>query len=292
MNDDFLIQTLSTLKDQVVTFLPLLLAAFLVLSLGVLTSLVIRWIVGRFLRRVGLDRWLSGSDLEQGLQSAGVTTRLSDVIARLVFWLLVFSTVVVTLGVLGVDLSGLPVSSLVAYLPSVVGALLVLVGGSALATLAGRTTQAALKTLGVERGEAIGRIARLLILAITLIVTVDQLGFDVALLATTFTNLLTLVVAGLIVAFAWGGKEIARAILAGHYVRKIYREGDHLAVDDRLGTLVSVGSLTTELDQEGRRLVVPNHRLLDSIVAVVARGEGPNGDPMESPGRMDRHDPV
>lgn len=79
---------------------------------------------------------------------------------------------------------------------------------------------------------------------------------------------MAIVIAGLVLAFAWGGREVARNVLAGHYVRENYRMGDHLAVDGYAGRVEEVGTLSSRLATEDGSVMVPNSRLVETSVEV------------------------
>lgn len=114
----------------------------------------------------------------------------------------------------------------------------------------------------------LGAIVRNLMIAIVLIVTVDHLGFDVTLLVNLFTALMTIVVAGLVLAFSWGGRDVARNVLAGYYVRESFRLGDRLVVDGHAGRLEEIGTISPRLVTESGAVVVPNSRWVEASVEV------------------------
>jgi small-conductance mechanosensitive channel len=110
-------------------------------------------------------------------------------------------------------------------------------------------------------------------MALTIIATIDHLGFDVTLVTDTFGNLITVIAAGLALAFAWGGREVARNILASYYVKENFRTGDVVVVDGHEGRLEEIGSLNSRLATARGTVVVPNSRLVEQTVETkAARG--------------------
>lgn len=255
-----------TLVARLAGFLPAVLGAALVLLVGLLVSLLLSRFVARLLRRLGMDDWVRRGELGDTLPAALRRTP-AQLISSLVFWLFFLCFAVVALEELGLDLSELPVRSFIAYLPVVLGAVLLVVGGALLATFLGRGTDAALAATGVEHHRRLGGLVRGLVLALTLVLVIDQLGFDVNALTTTFSNLLVVVAAGLVFAFAWGGREVARNVLSGYYIRDRFRPGDRLSVDGHEGTLDSIGSLNSCLTTGDGQVIVPNARLIEQTVA-------------------------
>jgi small-conductance mechanosensitive channel len=148
-----------------------------------------------------------------------------------------------------------------------------LIVGLLLAALLGKATDAGLASMGVTPHERLGAIVRWLLIALAVIATVDHLGFDVALVTDTFSNLLTIVVAGLVLAFAWGGREVARNVLAAYYVKENFRLGATVVVDGHEGRLEEIGSLNSRLVTPQGTVSVPNSRLVEQTVETKSPGE-------------------
>ncbi|MDH3524416.1 MAG: mechanosensitive ion channel family protein [Acidobacteriota bacterium] len=266
MDWDFFGKAWATLANRLVSYFPTLLATVVLLLVGWLVSWLLATIVRRSLRGMKLDDWVANSDLAATLERAAIKRPPSQLVARVVFWLLFVCFAVIGLENLGLKLSELPIRSFIAYLPVVLGALLILAAGLLVAAFLGRATDAGLAAMGVEYHRRLGRVVRSVLTAVTAVVVVEQLGFDVTMLTRTFSNLLVIVVAGVVFAFAWGGREVARNVLAGRYVREQFRTGDRITVDGHEGALAHTGSLNTRLTTEDGEVVVPNSRLTEQTV--------------------------
>ena len=72
--------------------------------------------------------------------------------------------------------------------------------------------------------------------------------------------------AGLALAFAWGGREVARNVLAAYYVKENFRLGDTVVVDGHEGRLEEIGSLNSRLVTPQGTVSVPNSRLVEQTV--------------------------
>lgn len=263
----FLEKAWTNLINRTSSFVPTMLATVLLLLVGLLVSWLIASLIRRFLVRVRLDRWLDSSDVAESLKQSDLGRSPTQLIARVVFWLFFLCFIVIALENLGLELSQLPIRAFIAYLPVVLGAVLLLLGGVVLATFLGRGTAAALGGMGIEHYGRLGRVVKGLVVALTVVLVVEQLGFDVTTLTRTFSNLVIVIAAGLVFAFAWGGRDVARNVLASHYIREQYRQGDRVVVDGHEGVLEEVGSLNSRLTSEEGEILVPNSRLIEQTVA-------------------------
>jgi hypothetical protein len=258
----------STVSARFIDLFPALLAAGALLIVGFLVSWLVSALVGRLLRQMGLDQRLAASGMDGSLNRAGIRKPVSTIMARLVFWLIFACFTVLALENLGLDVSDLPIRAFIAYVPQVIGAAIILIVGVLLATFLGQVVEASLTGMGVTHERRLGAIVRNLLIAIVLIVTVDHLGFDVTLLVNLFTVLMAIVVAGLVLAFSWGGRDVARSVLAGYYVRENFRLGDRLVVDGHAGRLEEIGTISARLATESGSVMVPNSRLVEASVEV------------------------
>jgi small-conductance mechanosensitive channel len=114
----------------------------------------------------------------------------------------------------------------------------------------------------------IGRGVRGLLLVVTTVLAVEQLGLNLTFLTDALTNLLTIVVAGLALAFGPGGRDVVRNVLAGYYARDQFAPGEGLVVDGEVGTVESIGTVNSLIAIGEEVLVVPNASLTGGTIRV------------------------
>ncbi|MCP5095055.1 MAG: mechanosensitive ion channel, partial [Chloroflexi bacterium] len=161
-----------------------------------------------------------------------------------------------------------PLRNLIAYLPRLLAAFATLTAGVLLAQFLGRAAQAAMSGMGVEFHEEVGQGVNMLLIIMVVIVVLEQLGIDATVLTTLFTNVLTIIVGGLALAFGLGGRDVARNALAGYYAREQFNTGERLVVDDVEGMLEGIGTLNCELRVGNELLIIPNTKLTDTAVRI------------------------
>jgi small-conductance mechanosensitive channel len=96
----------------------------------------------------------------------------------------------------------------------------------------------------------------------------EQLGIDAQILITIFTNVITITVAGLALAFGLGGRDVARNVLAGYYAREQYHAGDVIVINGDEGVLEGIGTMNAEIRVGDDILIVPNTRLTNTAVKI------------------------
>lgn len=191
-------------------------------------------------------------------------------VASLVFSTGVIIGLVVALGIVHPEsLETIP-TDLVEFLPRVLAAAIVVIGGNVVGTLARTATQRAVKGTGAAERFAPGAV-RATVLAFSAILGAAQLGVDTTIINIAAAALLFGTAATMALLVGLGGRAVAGEIAAGRAWR------NSLAVGDRVrarglpggeidGVVVEIRPTAIELDCAGRSLLVPNSQLLDVVV--------------------------
>lgn len=106
--------------------------------------------------------------------------------------------------------------------------------------------------VGIDYSAGLGRIARGLVIIISISVAISQLEVKTDLL--NHVIVIALITVGLTVALATGlgSREIAGQIIAGIYVRELFQVGQQVQIGDTEGQIEEIGTVkTTLLTDEG-----------------------------------------
>lgn len=116
--------------ESMLGFLPNIIGALIILFVGWLVARIIRRVLERVLNRAGLDRLLHRTGMSETLEESGFSA--SGVIAAIVYWMALLSVFVLAAETLGSETLSALLSDLVAYLPLVAVALVILIVAAAL----------------------------------------------------------------------------------------------------------------------------------------------------------------
>ena len=265
---EIITSALTEMLNQVAAFLPNLVGALFVLLVGWLLAWLAQRVARRLLAQVGFDRLARQAGVTDALDRAGVTASTSHLVGRIIYWLLLLTFLMVAVEGLGLTAAATALRALVAYLPRVLGAAIVLVGGALLGQFLGKGMQALAAGSGVEFHAALGRATQYIVLVMAAILAADQLGLNTTLLNDVLGNLLTVAGAGLALAFALGSRETVRNLLAGFYAKDLFEIGQMVEIDGYRGTLEAIGPLKAIIaSAEGNaNITVPNAALMDKTV--------------------------
>lgn len=257
------IDSLTQLGATVAGFLPSLLATFLILGIGWLVSKGVEIAAVRVLRRFGLDEASSRLGLDRVLARAGVASPPSRITARLLFWVLMLTFVLSAVETLGLTAVTSTIDRLIAFLPDVIAAGLILVLGLLLARFSRSVVGSAAAAANVGEAVRLGAATQSLVVVVVSVLALQQLGVDTQILTTIIAVGIAAAGVTLGLAFALGARPVVAHILAGHFLRQSLSPGDSVEVAGRRGIVERVGPVETTFRDGERRWSMPNSKLLE-----------------------------
>jgi hypothetical protein len=187
--------------SNVITFVPKLAAALLIILVGYLIAKVIAGILNKVLERVGFDRAAERGGIKQALARSKYDP--SDIIAKLAFWLIFLVTLQIAFGVFGPNPVSDLLKGLIAYLPNVFVAILIIVVAAAIARAVSDLLTSLLSS--VSGGQLIAKGAGIAILVFAAFAALDQLQIAPRIVTGLWYAILAIVVGSAVVAIGGGG---------------------------------------------------------------------------------------
>lgn len=239
------------------------------LLLGWLLAKFVAFLIKKMLQAVTLDERMAGSPVKQFLDKAQVKRPISGLLARFFFWFVFLTILVGLFDAWGWDAISANVSSLIAYLPNVLLALTILVGGLAVAAWLKKTTQQMFASYSLRSARVMSSILFYVLALIVIISTLDQLQLNVDLL----TSNVMIIIGGIVLAFAIGyglsAREILPHIIASFYLKNHYRTGQRIRVGELEGIIKEINNIHVVLDQDPGTVIIPAKRLISEEVHIL-----------------------
>ena len=261
-----LVGTLADLGTQLAGFVPKLLGTLAILLIGWGIARAAQMVTAKILVRMKLDQAADYLGLSEILANAGIKRPASGVVSRLLFWLLILAFVLPATEILGLTSVTVTIDRLIAYLPNVIAATLVLLLGLLLARFIGNVVGSGAAVSEVPYSRQLGQAARVVMIVMVSIVAIEQLGIKTSIFQWLLIASSTAVVFAMAAAFAIGSKEVVGSILAGYYLRKSLRDGTSVEVQGRSGTLTRIGATDTLFQSGERSWSMSNQQLLQSVI--------------------------
>lgn len=253
--------------DLLVAFLPKVLAALIVLAIGLLIGVILAMVTRSLLRKLGIDKLSRHAGVDALMHEGGLKSTPSQLIGKMVFWLVFFATLMPATELLGVKELTRLTESFVVFLPKIIAAIIIVVFGFVVANFLRHTVQGSSNSLGLTSTKTIGGMVYGLTVAITIVVALGQMGMDTQLLYTVLITIIASMSFAIALAVGLGGREMAHNLVAGFYARETFLPGQEITFGDYKGVLKEIQAQNTLLEiAEGEVVSIPNSLLFQQPV--------------------------
>jgi small-conductance mechanosensitive channel len=211
--EDTVLQPLQNALSTFLSYVPQLIGAIIILIIGYIVAKVLQAVITRVLRSIGFERWMERGGIKQFFDRAETNQDPTSIIGKLVFWFVFIIALTMAADALGIPQVSEVLGQLIAYIPSIIAAILILILAALLANFLASVVR------GATGSGLLASVARYAILVYAVFAALTQLGIAVQLTANTFLILLGGVALAAALAFGIGGRDIARDVLQRAYNR-------------------------------------------------------------------------
>lgn len=208
---------LSSLSQGLGTFLsyiPVLIGAIVILIVGYIVAKILKSVTSKVLQSVGFDGWMERGGIKQFFDRAETQHTPATILGLLVFWFVFIIAITMATSALGISEVSAVFSQLIAYIPQIIAAILILILAALLANFIS----------GIVRGATgsgiLGSVAYYGIIIYAVFAALTQLGIAVELTSNTFLIVLGAVGLAAAIAFGWGSRNVAQDIVERSYNRR------------------------------------------------------------------------
>jgi|LNFM01.2.fsa_nt_gb hypothetical protein len=192
----------------VATF-PKILLAVIIFILGWIVATTLAKIVASAIDALKLDKLFKSAGAEEVLARAGVRLHIGKFFGELVKWFIVIVFLVASLNILNLDQVTMFLQQVLAYIPQVIIAALILVSGTILADFVRKLVSGSAAIAHVRSAKMLGSIAYYAIWILAVVTALDKLGIFGYFGQIIFTGLVVMLALAFGLAFGIGGKEAA-----------------------------------------------------------------------------------
>jgi hypothetical protein len=248
--------------------LPLL-GALVILFAGYLLAKVLEKLTERLLRRIRLNYLLERGGVTQAVERSGTHVNPTRVIANLVFWLVMFTVILLAANALGLQSLANVVSTLVSYIPSVIAAIVIVLVGIVLGGFVGGLIQASAG--GLHGGRALARTGRGGVILLAVFMALQELGIATDIVTTAFAILFGAIALAMALSFGLGNRELAGEVTREWYERW-RREREELLARERAAEAADAAAI----EEEEREIARTSDRQVHHEEALPDAGRRPD----------------
>jgi len=193
--------------QQLMTFVPVILGALLVLLVGGLIAKIIEQLLVRVLKAIALDKIADQIQLSNLLSKGGIRRKLSELIGAIVYWIVILAFVMTALNALNLTVAAELFQHIVSFLPNVVAAVFILIVGVFAAAFLATTVRTAASNSGVTQAALLGQAVQTVVVVFAVVAALQQLRIQFV--GEVFLIILAGISLGCGLAFGIGCKDLA-----------------------------------------------------------------------------------
>jgi len=254
------------LMSKVWAYLPKIVFAILIIFFGWFIARIISKIIGKLVKKLGLNKMFEKLGIAKGLKKAGVKRPVSSIFSTAIFWTTFLVFLFLAADILGLDAVSIAIGKIISYLPNILAALIIFIIGLLIANFVKRIITSSTEAIGIEYGDKLGLVVAYIIIIFVSISALAQLKISTHIFVSVTNITIGILVFSFGALFIFGARNIVENILSGYYIRKDFKEGDHIACGDIKGKIVEIGSINTALEDGEKRWMLPNSKFMKEIV--------------------------
>jgi hypothetical protein len=204
---------LTNALNLLLEFIPKLIGFLVILLVGWIIATAVSKAITFLLRKVGFDRLSERIGLTRLEQRMGVRMDAAGILGTITYWFLFLIFLVPAADALGIPSVSAILNELVAYIPNVFVAILVLFLGALAATFVADLVRGATASANMGSPNLYANIARYAVIGFAAIIALEQLKIAPSIMNILFTAVVGASALAFGLAFGLGGQETARRLL-------------------------------------------------------------------------------
>ncbi|MGB8434866.1 MAG: mechanosensitive ion channel domain-containing protein [Burkholderiales bacterium] len=258
----------AAIMDAIVTYLPSILGAVVLLLAG--------WVIARLLRAITvrsvllLDTLLSRVTKTAGVERLRMA-RSSTMLGAIVYWIVLLFFVTAATHVLGLQSFTQWLARLLDYLPTLAAGVLIVVAGYVLSRFLADLVQATATRLAPPQRNALARVAQGVVLVTAVLVGADQIGIQVTFIAILVGAIVAAAVGGVTIAVSLGARDYVSNVIGAHYLRQAFEVGQRIRVAGHEGRILEVTVTSVILETDDGRVALPGRVYHEQPIVLIAR---------------------
>jgi hypothetical protein len=250
-----LISILNRFKQSLIEFLPNLIGAIIIFLLGILVARITRALLIRLIDKVHYI--FPSQSIRKKIRNFIDEKPINKIIGGIFYWIIIFSFLTVATETLGLPVVTTWLSGIAGYLPKILFASFIIIAGVVGGMILRDFVTTTATSAGIMYGSVLGKLVQIVLILVTVLIGVEQLGIDVTLLNSMIIIVIGALLLGAAVAFGLGAQTSVKNILASYYLQKIYKVGDRVKIGDIEGRIIKITPLAVILDSTHGQMCIP-----------------------------------
>ncbi len=207
------IEALKNLWQGFLNFIPNVIGAIIVFSIGWFIALGVGKLVDKILVKLKFNKLFNKGGWKEALEKADLKVDAAKFVGAIVKWVLVIVFLLAAVEILGLSQFAVFLRSVLTYLPNVIIAVLIFVVTVIVVDIVEKLVRAAVERVKIGYGHLVSLIVKWSIWIFAILAILHQLRIAQPFMEDLFRGIVAMIVIVCGIAFGLGGREIATEIL-------------------------------------------------------------------------------
>lgn len=224
--DRIMVEPFERFYEKLLVFLPNLLTSLILIVIGVLLGIFVKWVCNRIFRAINLDGLSQKVGMGDALSRSGIREPFSVMVSRILKWFTIITFIIVAMQNLSIPTVEHLIDRIFLYVPNIFIAALILVLGYILSNFFGRAVLIASVNAGMASSGLVGRAVKFTVFMLACTMALEQLGIGKETIVIAFAIIFGGFVFAFSLAFGLGGRGMAEDFLRRKIKGREDREDD------------------------------------------------------------------
>lgn len=190
------------------SYVPNVVAAIVILLVGLVIAKIVTDIIVKLLQLSKLDVASEKSGLADMLKTGEIKLSLSEILGTIIYWLLILVVAATAAQALKFTAAVELMTRLIAYIPSIISAILVLAVGAFIASILSSIVLAGAKNAGLKKSRLLAQIVKMALIIFAVAIALEQLRIGAGIITQAVSIILLSIGLGFAIAFGLGCKDV------------------------------------------------------------------------------------
>ncbi|HYD34501.1 MAG TPA: hypothetical protein VD999_00360 [Vitreimonas sp.] len=206
---------------QFSVYLPRIVGALLVFLIGTVIAKAFKRVVIKILETMRVSKAVKNTPIEHFVAHTEATQKIEVLLGSIVYWLIMLLVIHTTVTILGLDPVSRVLDKVLAYIPQVFSAILVLFFGTLLAGVVESVVKASIKSIDGHASRLLGKVSSYMVITISVMAAISELGIARDFIMILFQGFIAMIALGFGLAIGLGGKDVVGKMLTSWYDKTV-----------------------------------------------------------------------
>jgi hypothetical protein len=268
---DLTIQSLTSMGEKIMTTIPNIIGAIIVLLLGWIITKIVVYLLKRIFKFAKIDVLSEKINDLKLFGKADINIPITKAITVFVKWIMFLVFLIIAADIMNWTIVSQEIGNLLRYLPKLFSAIALFMIGIYIARFVKKAIQGFYESFDLAGAKIISGLVFYIIAIIITITALNQADIDTTVVTNNVTIILGAFLLAISIAFGLGSKEVVGDLLRTFYTRKNYEVGDHIKLAGTEGTVEAIDNISMTLSTAKGKLIIPIKDVVESKVEILKK---------------------